>query len=79
MTDGTSSTSTYEVHKYAYLPNELVTTTTKEPGSIVYDSSTLQVTFIKNRIYNEDECKKLGYLDNMTWDELRHRMQIPLH
>ena len=46
VTDGTSSTSTYEVHKYAYLPNELVTTTTKEPGSIVYDSSTLQVTFI---------------------------------
>lgn len=71
VTDGTSSTSTYEVHKYAYLPNELVTTTTKEPGSIVYDSSTLQVTFIKNRIYNEDECKKLGYLDNMTWDEFK--------
>lgn len=71
ITDGTSSTSTYEVHKYAYLPNELVTTTTKEPGSIVYDSSTLTVTFIRNRIYNEDECKKLGYLDNMTWEEFK--------
>lgn len=71
ITDGTSSTSSYEVHKYAYLPNELVTTTTKEPGSIVYNDSTLTVTFIKNRIYNEDECKALGYLDNMTWDEFK--------
>ncbi len=31
----------------------------------------LTVTFIKNVIYNEDECKKLGYLDNMTWDEFK--------
>lgn len=49
VTDGTSSTSTYEVHKYAYLPNELVTTTTKEPGSIVteekYDNI---IALIKN-------------------------------
>ena len=70
LTDGTSE-STYEVKKYSYLPNELVTTTNTEPGAIVYDTSTLAVTFIKNRVYNEDECKKLGYLDNTTWDEFK--------
>ena len=70
LTNGTSE-STYELKKYSYLPNELVTTTNTEPGAIVYDTSTLAVTFIKNRVYNEDECKKLGYLDNTTWEEFK--------
>jgi flagellar M-ring protein FliF len=70
LTNGTSESS-YEVKKYSYLPNELVTTTNTEPGAIVYDTSTLAVTFIKNRVYNEDECKKLGYLDNTTWEEFK--------
>lgn len=71
ISDGTTSTSLYEVKKYSYLPNELVTTTTKEPGSIVYDDSTLTVTFIRNRVYLEDECEELGYLDDMTWEEFK--------
>ena len=71
ITDGTSSTSEYTVSEYDYQPNELVTTTTSEPGKVVYDSSTLAVTLIKNVIYNEDECKKLGYLDGITWDEFK--------
>jgi flagellar M-ring protein FliF len=71
ITDGSNSSSKYTLKKYDYLPNELVTTTTKEPGSIIYDSSTLAVTFIKNIVYREDECKKLGYLDNMSWDEFK--------
>ena len=71
VSDGTTSTSTYTVNEYDYLPNELVTTTNTEPGAIVYDTSTLAVTFIKNRVYNEDECKQLGYLDNTTWEEFK--------
>ena len=70
VTDG-SSTSEYEVKKYEYLPNELVTTTTTEPGAIVYDSSTLAVTFVRNRVYNEEECRTLGYLDNTTWEQFK--------
>ena len=70
VSNGTSE-STYQVKKYSYLPNELVTTTNTEPGAIVYDTSTLAVTFIKNRVYNEDECKQLGYLDNTTWEEFK--------
>ena len=70
ISNGTSQ-STYEVRKYSYLPNELVTTTNTEPGAIVYDTSTLAVTFIRNRVYNEDEVRELGYLDNMTWEEFK--------
>ena len=44
---GNGSTSTYEVEKYSYLPNSIVTTTVKEPGEIVRDSSSIAVTFIK--------------------------------
>ncbi len=78
ITDGYGNTSTYSVENYDYLPNELVTTTEKEPGSIIYDSSTLSVTFIDNIIYNEEECKELGYLDNMSWDEFKSQNSQPV-
>lgn len=78
VTDGNASTSTYQVEKYEYLPNELVTTTTKEPGSIIYDNSSLAVTFVKNRVYKEDEARSLGYLDNMTWEEFKSQNANPV-
>lgn len=78
LTDGTSSSSTYTVKQYQYLPDQLVTTTNSEPGKIVYDSSTMAVTLIKNVVYNEDDCKKLGYLDNMTWDEFKAQNADPV-
>lgn len=78
ITDGYGNTSQLEIRNYKYMPNEIVTTTYKEPGSIVYDTSTLAVTFIKNVKYNEDECKKLGYLDNMTWEEFRSQNSQPV-
>lgn len=78
ISSGDSSQSQYTVKKYEYLPNELVTTTTKEPGSIIYDSSSLAVTFIKNVVYKEDECERLGYLDNMTWDEFKSQNAEPV-
>ncbi len=78
LTDGTSSSSTYTVKQYQYLPNQLVTTTNTEPGKIVYDSSTMSVTLIKNVVYNEEDCKKLGYLDNMTWDEFKAQNADPV-
>jgi flagellar M-ring protein FliF len=71
VTDGSSGTSTYEVKKYSYLPNELVTTTTSEPGQIVYDTSTLTVTFIKNQVYKEDEVEELGLLGDLTWEQFK--------
>jgi flagellar M-ring protein FliF len=71
ITTGESSTSTYNVKQYEYLPNKLTTTTVKEPGEIVLDSSTLAVTLIKNVMYNEEECKELGLLDDMTWEEFQ--------
>lgn len=78
ITDGYGNTSELQIKNYKYCPNEMVTTTYKEPGSIIYDSSTLAVTFIKNVMYNEDECRKLGYLDDMTWDEFKSQNSQPV-
>ena len=78
LTDGTSSSSTYTVKQYQYLPNQLVTTTNSDPGKIVYCTSTMAVTLIKNVIYNEEDCKNLGYLDNMTWDEFKAQNANPV-
>lgn len=77
VSDGTDTKSKYSVEKYAYLPNELVTTKTKQPGALVYNSSSLSVTFIKNVTYTEEEAKKLGYLDGTTWDEFKANNSQP--
>ena len=38
----------------------------------------MAVTLIKNVIYNEEDCKNLGYLDNMTWDEFKAQNANPV-
>ena len=78
LTDGTSSSSVYTVKQYHYLPNELVTTTISDPGKIVYDTSTMSVTLVKNVVYNEEDCEKLGYLDDMTWEEYKAANSEPI-
>lgn len=71
INDGSQSTSEYSVRKYAYLPNVLVTTTNQQPGQIIYDTSSMTVTFVKNVIYNEDEVRERGMLEGTTWDEFK--------
>jgi flagellar M-ring protein FliF len=71
LSDGTNSTSSYSVKKYAYLPNVLVTTTDQQPGQVILDSSSMAVTFVKNVIYNEDDVKSQGLLGDLTWEEFK--------
>lgn len=78
ISDGYGSTSSYSVKQYSYMPNEIVTTTVKEPGSVIYDSSSLAVTFIKTMVYHEEECERLGYLNDMTWDEFKAQNAQPV-
>lgn len=71
LSNGSGSSSNYEVKKYQYMPNELVTTTTQEPGSIVYNDSTLAVTFIRNVVYNQKEMEDNNMLNGMTWEQFK--------
>lgn len=78
LSDGTNSSSEYNVKKYSYLPNVIVTTTNKQPGQVILDSSTMSVTFVKNVMYNEDEVKARGLLNDMTWDEFKAQNAQPV-
>lgn len=78
ITDGTTSTSTYTVKEYDYLPNELVTTTNTDPGAIVKNGSSIAVTLIKNVTYEETQAKKLGYLDGKDWDTFKSENSEPV-
>ena len=78
ITDGTTSTSTYTVKEYDYLPNELVTTTNTDPGAIVKNGSSIAVTLIKNATYEETQAKKLGYLDGKDWDTFKSENSEPV-
>ena len=74
ITDGTTSTSTYTVKEYDYLPNELVTTTNTDPGAIVKNGSSIAVTLT----YEETQAKKLGYLDGKDWDTFKSENSEPV-
>lgn len=73
LEDGTGSSSKYSLEKYSYQLSELVTTKTTSPGEIVKDTSTISAVFTKNVVYDEDDVKALGYLDDVTWEEFKAR------
>lgn len=77
VTNGSGSTSEYTVSTYEYLPNVIVTTTNKQPGSVILTDSSITVTLVKNVIYKEDEAKTLGYLNGTTWDEFKANNASP--
>lgn len=75
---GDTNTSKYTVEQLSYLPDKIVTSTTSDPGGIVLDGSSIAVTLVKTVVYNEDDAKTLGYLDDMTWDEFKSNNSEPV-
>jgi len=71
VSDGAGSTSEYSVDTIEYLPDVLVTTTNKQPGSLIYADSSMTVTLVKNVIYNQTEATALGYLNGGSWIEFK--------
>ena len=78
VSDGTTSTSTYTVNEYDYLPNELVTTTNTDPGAIVMADSTIAVTLIQDVTYEEEQAQKLGYLNGTDWETFKSQNSQPV-
>lgn len=66
-----SSTATIEEIYKKYLPNEYIETQTIPAGNINYNSSSLAVSSVEYVIVKEDEVKKQGLLDGITWDEYK--------
>ena len=68
-TDNSESSTTEE--DYKYVPNEVIENTITNPGVIKYENSSLAATAISYNIINEDDAKKQGLLDGVTWDEYK--------
>ena len=67
--DGTNSNYNVEEESRDYLPGEKITDTVIPPGAISYDSSSIAITASHYVIYKEEELKKQGLLDGITFDE----------
>lgn len=67
-TNGASDSSVI-IEKNAYKPNERVTNTLKEIGAVKPDESSLGIVLINYKVIKEDDLKKQGTLDDITFDE----------
>jgi flagellar M-ring protein FliF len=69
MNDYESSSSTTSEISRDYLPNERITTKTIPPGLILYDQSSLSVAAIRYKVIREDDAKRQGLLDGISWED----------
>lgn len=68
---GGDSTSTYTLKKYEYAVNKVVEVKTKELGKIDYNTSSVSIAASSYMIYDEEQVKELGMLEDVTWEEFK--------
>ncbi|OYO90838.1 flagellar biosynthesis protein, partial [Lachnotalea glycerini] len=66
--NATSSSTTTQTSK-DYTPNEKITDTQFAPGGVNYDSSSISIVATNYVVYNEDDLKAQGKLNDMTFAE----------
>lgn len=69
MENGTGGNSTVTDVTEKYSPSEEITKNSSAMGKINYETSSVSAVAVSYRIYNEDELKANGTLDDMTFDE----------
>lgn len=69
--DNTTSSDSVSEESRDYLPNEKITSQTKPAGSIVYDESSLSVAAIRYKVLKEEDAKRQGLLDGISWEEYK--------
>ncbi|MFA9375354.1 MAG: flagellar M-ring protein FliF C-terminal domain-containing protein [Lachnotalea sp.] len=65
--DGTTSSSTTTENSNDYTPNEKITDTQFAPGAVNYTASSISIVATKYVMYNEDDLRTQGVLNNMTF------------
>lgn len=72
------SNSEYTLSEYNWLQNEKITTTRPASGTINYDNSSVTVVAtLTNYIYEED-ARRQGLLEDMTWEEYKAANSEPV-
>lgn len=69
--DNGSSESSQRETSTDYLLNEYAKQVITSPGVIKYDSSSLSVSMIRYREYNEESVRAQGLLEGLTWEEYK--------
>lgn len=69
--DAANSTSTQTEESRKYLPNETIIQKSIPAGLIVYDQSSISVTAIDYNVVRQEDAKKQGLLDGISWDEYK--------
>lgn len=68
--NATNSNTVSEISK-DYLPNEKITSKTTPAGSIIYNESSLSVAAIRYKVLKQEDAKRQGLLDGISWDEYK--------
>jgi flagellar M-ring protein FliF len=69
MENGDNSSTEVSDVSEDYVPSEEITKKSSSVGSIDYENSSVTAVAVSYKIYNEDELKANGTLDDMTFDE----------
>ena len=71
--DSSGGTTTSSESSTEYQPNVSETVTNGPAGSIRYEISSLSVSMIRYREYNEETVEKQGLLDVISWEEFKEQ------
>lgn len=71
LPDYENSTSTVTEENREYLPNEDITKASEPAGKIQYESSSVSVTGTEYVIIKEEDAKRQGLLDGISWEEYK--------
>ena len=71
--DSSGGTTTSSESSTEYQPNVSETVTNGPAGSIRYENSSLSVSMIRYREYNEETVEKQGLLDVISWEEFKEQ------
>lgn len=71
LPDSAYSSSTVTEENRNYLPNEEVKTKSENAGRIEYDDSSVSVTGTEYVVVKEEDAKRQGLLDGISWDEYK--------
>lgn len=71
LPDSANSSSTQSEENREYLPNEEVSKESTPAGKIQYENSSLAVTGLEYVIIKEEDARRQGLLDGISWDEYK--------
>lgn len=71
LPDSASSSSTQSEENREYLPDEEVRKESTPAGKIQYENSSLAVTGLEYVVIKEEDAKKQGLLEGISWDEYK--------